>query len=59
MPPVREPGQVVRQRLLLNRSVQPHVLDVERPAVGGNGAAVLVNNKVRPGNNPKPRPENS
>ena len=24
-----------------------------------NGAAVLVNNKVRPGNNPKPRPENS
>jgi membrane fusion protein, multidrug efflux system len=24
-----------------------------------NGAAVLVNNKVRPGNNPKPKPENS
>lgn len=24
-----------------------------------NGAAVLVNNKVRPGNNPAPRPENS
>jgi len=24
-----------------------------------NGSAVLVNNKVRPGNNPKPRPENS
>ena len=24
-----------------------------------NGAAVVVNNKVRPGNNPKPRPENS
>jgi len=24
-----------------------------------NGAAVLVNNKVRPGNNPSPRPENS
>jgi membrane fusion protein (multidrug efflux system) len=24
-----------------------------------NGAAVLVNNTVRPGNNPKPRPENS
>src|SRR4029077_6076806 len=24
-----------------------------------NGAAVLINNKVRPGNNPKPRPENS
>lgn len=24
-----------------------------------NGAAVLVNNKVRPANNPKPRPENS
>src|SRR5688572_8865715 len=24
-----------------------------------NGAAVVVNNKVRPGNNPKPKPENS
>jgi membrane fusion protein (multidrug efflux system) len=24
-----------------------------------NGAAVLVNNKVRPGNNPAPKPENS
>ncbi len=24
-----------------------------------NGAAVLVNNKVKPGNNPKPKPENS
>ncbi len=24
-----------------------------------NGAAVLVNNKVRPGNNPSPKPENS
>ena len=24
-----------------------------------NGAAVQVNNKVRPGNNPKPKPENS
>jgi membrane fusion protein (multidrug efflux system) len=24
-----------------------------------NGAAVIVNNKVRPGNNPKPKPENS
>jgi membrane fusion protein (multidrug efflux system) len=24
-----------------------------------NGAAVLINNKVRPGNNPKPTPENS
>ena len=24
-----------------------------------NGAAVLVNNKVRPANNPKPKPENS
>jgi membrane fusion protein (multidrug efflux system) len=24
-----------------------------------NGAAVLVNNKVRPANSPKPRPENS
>ena len=24
-----------------------------------NGAAVVVNNKVRPGNNPAPRPENS
>ena len=24
-----------------------------------NGAAVLVNNKVQPGNNPKPKPENS
>jgi membrane fusion protein (multidrug efflux system) len=24
-----------------------------------NGAAVVVNNKVRPGNNPKPTPENS
>jgi membrane fusion protein (multidrug efflux system) len=24
-----------------------------------NGAAVVINNKVRPGNNPKPRPENS
>ncbi len=24
-----------------------------------NGAAVLVNNNVKPGNNPKPRPENS
>ena len=24
-----------------------------------NRAAVVVNNKVRPGNNPKPRPENS
>ena len=24
-----------------------------------NGAAVLVNNKIRPGNNPAPKPENS
>ena len=24
-----------------------------------NGAAVLVNNKVQPGNNPTPKPENS
>jgi membrane fusion protein (multidrug efflux system) len=24
-----------------------------------NGAAVVVNNTVRPGNNPKPQPENS
>jgi membrane fusion protein, multidrug efflux system len=24
-----------------------------------NGAAVVVNNKVRPGNNPSPKPENS
>jgi len=24
-----------------------------------NGAAVLINNTVKPGNNPKPRPENS
>ena len=24
-----------------------------------NGAAVLVNNKVQPGNNPAPKPENS
>jgi membrane fusion protein (multidrug efflux system) len=24
-----------------------------------NGAAVLVNNKVKPGNNPAPKPENS
>jgi membrane fusion protein (multidrug efflux system) len=24
-----------------------------------NGAAVFVNNKVRPGNNPAPKPENS
>jgi membrane fusion protein (multidrug efflux system) len=24
-----------------------------------NGAAVVVNNKVRPANNPKPKPENS
>jgi len=24
-----------------------------------NGAAVFVNNKVRPANNPKPKPENS
>jgi membrane fusion protein (multidrug efflux system) len=24
-----------------------------------NGAPVLVNNKVRPGNNPSPKPENS
>jgi membrane fusion protein (multidrug efflux system) len=24
-----------------------------------NGAAVIINNKVRPGNNPAPKPENS